>query len=478
MTLQMNSIINKLERFNNIIVGLGSNLLGNMILFLTTMYITNHVTEDVYGQFRLVFAFVSILVIALMMGRDSSILYFYQKEKNDKVILEESLSGIILVVIGCGLLFLFDDLFIRYVLSNKVSIENYHLSLLMLPLWAAYNLLTPVVRVKGFINSSFILSNLLQRLLRFPFLFLFIYAGYNNFGGLAWSMILSQGILLVILVVYLVRTLIWHPPQMTSFFTRFGYSFSLGMNAIMLSVAGKIDVLLLGKLSTTSDVAIYDIVTSLAIVTLFPYIALTKSFEPKLYGYFDNDKIQLPYRNNISLSFALSVFAGLFFILFGHEILSLFGDAYARGTIALMLLAAIYTAVSCWGAVSEWMTMNGYAKYNFIILMSCGLINISLCYIFIPMWGLIGATVALGISLISSKVAAFVFIQAKYSAMKLVANIQQAVIFIITITIAGYFSNNGYMLKVIIYILLIIVICASQKAIRMKIVGILNRGVK
>ncbi|WP_428943480.1 lipopolysaccharide biosynthesis protein [Pantoea sp. FN060301] len=474
----MNSIINRLERFNNVIVGLGSNLIGNMILFLTTMYITNNVTEDVYGQFRLVFAFVSILVIALMMGRDSSILYFYQKEKNDKVILEESFSGIILVVIGCGLLYIFDVFFIKYVLSNKVSVENYHLSLLMLPLWAAYNLLTPVVRVKGFINSSFILSNLLQRFLRFPFLFLFIYAGYNNFRGLAWSMILSQGILLVILVMYLMRTLTWHSPQMTSFFTRFGYSFSLGMNAIMLSVAGKIDVLLLGKLSTTSDVAIYDIVTSLAIVTLFPYIALTKSFEPKLYGYFDNAKIQLPYRNNISLSFTLSVFAGLFFILFGHEILSVFGNAYARGTVALMLLAAIYTAVSCWGAVSEWMTMNGYAKYNFIILMSCGVINISLCYILIPLWGLIGATIALGISLISSKLAAFVFIQAKHSAIKLVANIQQIIIFIITTAAAGYYSDSNFTLKVIVYILLMVAICISQKTIRIKISGILNRGVK
>ncbi|URQ59613.1 oligosaccharide flippase family protein [Pantoea alhagi] len=474
----MNSIVEKIERVNNVIVGLSSNIIGNLILFLTTIYITNNVSEDVYGQFRLVFAFVSILVIVLMMGRDSSILYYYQKEKSDRVVIEEAVSGAFLVLLGCVLLYLMDDFFITNLLSDKVTLENYHLSLLMLPLWSLYNLLTPVVRVKGLINCSFILSNLLQRLLRFPFLLLFLYAGYNNFSGLAWSMILSQALLLLLLLFYLVRTLQWHPPLLSSFFTRFNYSFSLGINAIMLTIAGKIDVLLLGKLSTTTNVAIYDIVTSLAIVALFPYIALTKSFEPKLYGFFDNEQIKNSYKNNISISFTLTLVGGVFFILFGHEILYLFGDSYTEGMSSFILLVVFYSMLSCWGGVSEWMTMNGYAKHNFLFLIFCGALNVILCFLFIPKWGILGATVSLGLSLITSKFLAFVFISLKHSASNLLVNLKQILLLVTVLILAIYLNEQIFLVKSVIFMMMMLLIILSETFFRKKITALINRGIK
>ncbi|HAS0919134.1 TPA: oligosaccharide flippase family protein [Enterobacter cloacae] len=242
-----NSLLAKIEKVNNVVVGLGTNLVGNIIMFLTTIYITNNVTEQVYGEFRLTFALISILVLALMLGRDSSVLYFYQKEQKDSVIFEEAMSGLLLIAVGCIILYIFDGFFIRTLLSNQVSKDSYHLSLLMIPLWAAYNLLTPVVRLKGFVNSSFILSNLLQRFLRFPFLVIFIVLGYNGFAGLAWSMILSQILLLGILIYYLSSVVEWTSPSIKSFVKRFGYALSLGVNSIMLAIAGKIDVLILGN---------------------------------------------------------------------------------------------------------------------------------------------------------------------------------------------------------------------------------------
>lgn len=474
----MNSIVEKVERVNNVIVGLSSNIIGNLILFLTTIYITNNVSEDVYGQFRLVFVFVSILVIVLMMGRDSSILYYYQKEKSDRVVIEEAFSGAFLVLVGCVLLYFLDDFFISNFLSGKVTLENYHLSLLMLPLWSLYNLLTPVVRVKGLINCSFILSNLLQRILRFPFLVLFLYAGYNNFPGLAWSMILSQALLLMVLLFYLVRTLTWHPPLLRSFFTRFNYSFSLGINAIMLTIAGKIDVLLLGKLSTTTNVAIYDIVTSLAIVALFPYIALTKSFEPKLYGFFENEQLMKSYKNNISLSFTLTLMAGMFFILFGHEILSLFGSTYTDGMSSFILLVVFYCALSCWGGISEWMTMNGHAKYNFTFLIFCGALNVALCFWFIPKWGILGATFSLGLSLITSKLLAFIFISRRHSALKLLVGLKQFLLLTASLLLAFYLNNNNFLAKSALYIMMVLLIISSEKMFRQKLTAILNRGSK
>lgn len=469
MFSKINLSIKKIEKKNSVIIGLGTNLLGNLILFLTTMYMTNNVTEDEYGQFRLTFALVSILVVCLMLGRDSSVLYFYQKEKTDKAILEEVFSGLVMVIIGCLALYFLDDYIIKYFLNSHVSRDNYHLAILMIPLWAAYNLLTPIVRVKGFINISFLLSNLIQRALRFPFLLVFIWLGYNNFWGLAWSMILSQMILLILLFIYVRSLLSWSIPNALSFFSRFSYSFSLGLNSILLAVAGKIDVIIIGKLSSTSNVAIYDIVTSLALVTLFPYIALSKSYEPKLFNFFENNDKHNSYRKNFTLSLSLTSIAGIFFILFSKDILALFGREYIAGYVALVIIAMFFIIIACTGAVNEWMTMNSYAKINFFILLMSGFLNVFLCYLLIPGYGLPGAAVALGSALLFSKLAALAFISFKHNARMLIVDYKQFLLVFILVSISVCCINTSLFIKILLFCTLSLLLVLMNGAIRQKV---------
>lgn len=462
----MNFLKNRIEKLNNVLVGLASNVLGNAILFATTIYITRNVSQEIYGEFRLAFSFVSILVIALMLGRDSSILYYYQKEKTDKVIWEEFFSGAFLVIIGTVLLYFLSSEVRAVIFNNKISESNYNLSLLMLPLWALYNLLTPVIRVKGKINTNFILSNLLQRLLRFPFLIVFIIAGYRNFFGLALSMIASQLLLLIFLIFYVLKHVEWKRPDGVSFFNRFGYSLSLGINAIMLSVAGKVDVLLLGKLSGNDSVAVYDIVTSLAIVALFPYMALTKSFEPKLHGFFENEATHQRYRDNFNLSLVISGVMIFFIILFAKEILSLFGPDYVSGSIALQVVCVFYLIIISTGAVSECMTMNGHAKLNFMFLMVCAALNILLCYLLIPKYEFVGASIALGVSLLTSKLLAGAFILKRQRLGLLTINLSNTLFYASIVVAALLLSELNIYLKLAAYIAIVIMCVIKDKKLK------------
>lgn len=470
MFSKISLLIKAIEKKNSIIIGLGTNLLGNLILFLTTMYMTNNVSEDQYGQFRLTFALVSILVISLMLGRDSSVLYFYQKEKTDKAIIEEVFSGLLMVILGCLVIYLLDDYVIEYLLNGHVSKDNYHLAILMIPLWSAYNLLTPIVRVKGFINTSFILSNLIQRVLRFPFLLAFVWLGYNNFWGLAWSMILSQLLLLIILLIYVSSLLSWRLPNAFSFFSRFGYSFSLGLNSILLAVAGKIDVIVIGKLSTISSVAIYDIVTSLAVVSLFPYIALSKSYEPKLFDFFQTPDKHSAYKKNFTLALSLTTIAGLFFILFSKDVLALFGQEYITGYMALIIISIFFIVIACTGSVNEWMTMNSFAKVNFFILLISGFLNVLLCYLLVPDYGLPGAAVALGGALLFSKVAAMLFIAFKYNVSKLIVNYKQLIIIAVFVAVSIFSINLSLLIKCVLYLSLSFLVILFNDNIRQRII--------
>ncbi len=99
-----------MDKYNPILIGVGSNLLGNVVMFMTTIYLTRTFPTDVYGQFRLIFAFLALAVILFQFGRDNGIIYYAQKASNDsdldKLIKSEVLFGVIGLALGSGLLYI------------------------------------------------------------------------------------------------------------------------------------------------------------------------------------------------------------------------------------------------------------------------------------------------------------------------------------------------------------------------------------
>src|SRR5690606_17527360 len=110
-------------------------------------------------------------------------------------------------------------------------------------------------------------------------------------------------------------------------------------------------------------------------------------YEPKLFNFFENDDKHIAYRINFTLSLSLTTIAGIFFILFSKEVLSLFGKEYVTGYLALIVISIFFILIACTGSVNEWMTMNSYARVNFFILLVSGVLNIYLCYFLVPNYG-------------------------------------------------------------------------------------------
>ena len=406
----------KIERLNHIFTGFVTNILGTLSMFGVTIYLTRTVDQVIYGEFRLAFSFISLMVVLLLLGRDNGVVYFTQKvsteNEKQRIISQESFYTLQVLIIGSLLLFLFRDIIVIKVFNNNISIINYSLSILMLPLWGWFNMGIAALRAKKFINYSFTLTNLIQRLIRVPFFVVFVYLS-ESFFSLTISMIISQVLLLFLMIKKVPWITYFKNINYSDFFLRFKYSIQLGLTSIIFVVLSKIDVIMIGKLTSVENVAVYDICVMLSMVVIFPYTALVKASEPVVLSILSDNQKMTKYTNNLNLSVGIASIVVLAYIMNSELILSIFGNEYTSGNLPLIILAVGYLIISFLASPIEFLSMSGNVNYSLSILVTSLILNVILNYILIPIYGLNGAALATTISLISTKIIALFVVKKK-----------------------------------------------------------------
>lgn len=432
----------KIEKYNNIITGFGSNIIGNILMFATTIFLTRMYTPEIYGEFRFIFSFIALSVIFLLLGRDSGIIYFTQNEPNqEEVIREEFWYSALVLFMGTIILFLLSNIIVKYFFQN-LTLSYFQVSLIMIPLWGMFNLTLAGLKAKGFVNYSFILSNLTQRSLRVPFFILLTLLSVSYYS-LAFGMILSQLILLYLALKKLPFIFNLSTIKLKNFFKRFKYAVLLGVNTVIVVLLTKIDVIMVGAYTDNIQVAIYDTSVLLAFVIMLPFVALVKSSEPVMKALIDDKETQDKYKRNLKLAIDLSLGILLFYILVPKEILSIFGTVYSSGSDVLIVLSVGYMLLILLGTPIELLNMNGFTKISTFILIFSIAINIALNYLLIPKFGMIGAAIATVVSLIFSKIVALVYVKQKYN-INFVAtfpNYQSGIVFFLLIIV---WINSDY----------------------------------
>lgn len=449
-----------MEKHNNILTGFGSNIIGNMLMFATTIYLTRTYDTQIYGEFRFIFSFIALSVIILLLGRDNGIIYFSQSEiqHKDTIIKEEVYFGFFVLLLGTFILFIFSDYIISAFFNKNTTLEYFQLSLLMIPLWGLFNLGLAGLKSKGLINYTFILSNLTQRAIRIPF-FIVLTLFSASYYSLALGMILSQIILVYLVVKKLPFLLKLKDIKIQDFFKRFSYSIQLGFNAIIVVLLTKIDVLMVGHFTDNTQVAIYDTCVMLSFVIMMPFIALVKSSEPFMKSLVKVKEIQEKYKNNLKLSIELSLGVLLFVIIASKDILYIFGEAYMSGSDTLVVLSVSYMLLIILGSPIEILNMNGFTKNSSIVLIISILINIGLNMLLIPIYGIVGASIATGISLVSSKIFGLFLVHQKLNLnfIHQLFNIKAYVIFGILYILSNLFTINYWLLNLLIALFVVLI---------------------
>lgn len=163
------------------------------------------------------------------------------------------------------------------------------------------------------------------------------------------------------------------------------------------------DILMLGALSSSSEVGIYGVASRMVLIISFGLAALNSVLAAKFSVLFaqgnisEVERIAKKYSRVITL---LTCPLLLVFVFFSEQVMSVFGDEFVTGMYALTILALGQFINVATGSVSMAMVMKGEQNILLIFLAVSVIVNISLNFLLIPSLGATGAATATSVSFI------------------------------------------------------------------------------
>lgn len=168
------------------------------------------------------------------------------------------------------------------------------------------------------------------------------------------------------------------------------------------------DVIMLGLLATSQDVALYRVAfqgAALIVLATEAFKMISTPHFSKLFHQGDMITFQKLAIKNARYGLAFAIPCALIFILWGKPIISLvFGDEFVasyKSLVVLLMAQLIHVAIGVGGPL---LNSCGYEKGTLIAQLVTVIINLILNYLFIPAWGVEGAAWATFIAICIRKI--------------------------------------------------------------------------
>lgn len=172
----------------------------------------------------------------------------------------------------------------------------------------------------------------------------------------------------------------------------------------MQSVISQTDILMLGFMTDRTNVGVYRIVNQSAGLCLFVLGVTSSLLSANLARLLDErntSDAESILRKTVSLNCVLTLPLVVFYLLAGELYLSvIFGEAFIIGYTALAILAIAQFITIMLGPSNMILAMGGFGKEASIGVGSGALTNILLNYFLIPPFGINGAAISTGISIV------------------------------------------------------------------------------
>ncbi len=195
------------------------------------------------------------------------------------------------------------------------------------------------------------------------------------------------------------------------------YSWPIMMSSIVFIIMAQINSLLLGYLKAASDVGVYNAAVPTADMMIMLPVSIMALFLPvisELYGKKNLDEVKRLYAKVVKWVLIATFPLFLIFIIFPAQILTmLFGLEYSSGSVALAILSIGYFISVALYPSNDAINLFKKTKVHFYISVIAVLLNTSLGYILIQLYGLIGAAIATTVTY------AFIGLSTAYVAYKL-----------------------------------------------------------
>lgn len=203
-----------------------------------------------------------------------------------------------------------------------------------------------------------------------------------------------------------------------------GYSGILAMAVLVTMLTSSMDLLMLGHFVSATELGQYALAKQLLVLTTLVSAAFNQSIGGVIADrHFSGDRVGLV--RVLSQVFRWIALATLpifvVFLLWGAQLLSLFGPSFAIAQPVVAWLAAGQLIVALFGPMGWALSMTGRQLLELAALLCGLLLGVVLCWLAIPVWGQLGAAVATCVALAVTNLLRMLCVRRTFGAIPLEA---------------------------------------------------------
>lgn len=385
-------------------------VLGVLILFGFTLFLTKNFTPKTVGQYDFVRSFLLVIGSICLLGCDQSILYFRGRLKNSSTLYE--LKNIYRKMVGI-VLSMSIILFLIVLCINKDFVNSffsdqgvYQILLKSSGILFFYAITTLNIEVFRALDHLYVAELFRNTIKYIPVIIgaIYLYYYYNEaylvnvflFGFVILSVLTSA-----ILFYYFSRLKSNNSEVFFSYKEIVIKSYPIAISGMALFLLMSFDIMFLKKYRDDATVAFYALAVKLMTILSMIIVTVNITVSTKIAEYFstkNNFELNKILRNSSRLIFILTLPVALSICFFSEYILDFFGKDYVAAKDALLILMIGQGICSAFGSASVYLNMTGRQHVFQVILVVAVLLNFVLNRLLIPEYGMKGAAIAFVVS--------------------------------------------------------------------------------
>ncbi len=270
--------------------------------------------------------------------------------------------------------------------------------------------LTGIYRVK----YQVFIEKMLMPGMRLVILFVFLFIGSQALKNRAvlWSLPIAQAVGAALALYFFLRIFkVLRDPSVKPIYNSgkvMKFSLPLAAARPLAYLMIYIGTFIIAYFSDAADVGKYEVVTRVALLLIVPTASGIMVFAPlisELHHKKKHDELHRHYKFISKWIFTLSLFMFIVFLMFREPVMNLFGRGYSdtetHMTLAFVALAQLFNASV--GPVAMMISMTGRPRINLYNNMLILVLNVTLMFILVPRFGIVGAGISQAIAVVAIK---------------------------------------------------------------------------
>lgn len=391
---------------------LGS-IIGRGISVITMVLLARVLGAEMLGLYVLGLAILNISGLISRLGLQTGSLRFISiyhsegdKEKIKGVVLQSLFISFMVGIVFALIIFLAADFIADNIFKNRELASVIKHFSIVIPFFSAFMVATAVPRgfkiMKYYVYTSDFFNPWLNLVL-----VLFFFAAGLTINGAIYAKVFSivGGLFLAIYYIFKLFPDLFTGKISPSFSISTLLKFSiplLGVDFLYFLIMWT-DVLMIGYFLLPSDLGVYRVAAQITLLLTLTPIAFNAIFAPLVADLYHKKKmarLDQIFKITTKWVFYLTLPAFIIVLFSSNEILILFGGEFAAGANVLVVLAFAQLVNASTGSTGFVLIMSGRERLEFLNTLLVVVSDIILNIILIPRYGIMGAAIATGLSII------------------------------------------------------------------------------